>query len=222
MEKITPRIQALASSIFKRRNDMSANDMSQDARPPPYVLSRQCRFERLVTLVTLTLLLILSIPALALKAYSYSFIESNMEMGFYLVNEQTGKAMEDALVAALPLHLFRVPEKLVLVVAMISILLSMLHLIFVVCDWKACMRVSGPYIVGNILHPNRATDSDSRLSPQRHRCSYHQCRLGNGCSHRSFRVSRAVIQVPTRPNSQSTQRCVSIRLPIFPLRFRLF
>lgn len=196
MEKITPRIQAFASSVFKRRN-MSANDMSQDARPPPYVLSRQCRFERLLSLVTLTLLLMLSIPALALKAYSYSFIESNMEMGFYLVNEETGKVAEDALVAALPLHLFRVPEKLVLVVAMISILLSMLHLIYVACDWKACMRVSGPYIVGNILHPNRATDSDSRLSPQRHRSSYHQRHLGNGCSRCSFRVSRAVIQVPT-------------------------
>ena len=127
MEKITPRFQAFASLVFKRRSDMSAN-----ALPPPYVLSRRCRFERLFSLVSLTLLLMLSIPALALKAYSYSFIESNMEMGFYLVNEQTGKTMEDALVAALPLHLF---------------------------------RVSDPIVVGSTLHPNRATDSDSRLSP---------------------------------------------------------
>lgn len=140
MDNITPRTQAFArkaASVFKRRNDVNST-----ALPPPYTLSRQSRSERLLSIITLTLLLLLSVPALALKAYSYSFIESNVEMGFYLVNEQTGEAMEDALVAALPHNVFRVAEKLVLVVAMTSILLSLIHLAFVAWDWRACVRVS--------------------------------------------------------------------------------
>lgn len=161
MDKSTPRAQALAgkvASVFKRRSNLPST-----AGPPPYILSRRCRFERLLSLVTLTPLLLLSIPALTLKAYSYSFIESNTEMGFYLVDEKTGEAMQDALVAALPLKVYRVPEKLVLVVAMISILLSLLHLGYLAWDWKTCIRVSQPYIGTGRKHSNKSTDSNSRL-----------------------------------------------------------
>lgn len=133
MDKITNKI----ALVFKRRNNMSSND-----QPPPYKLDHRCRFERVVSVTTLTLLLLFSIPTLALKAYSYSFIESNVEMGFYLINEQTGETQMDALVAALPLNIFRVPEKLVLVVSMISILLSLIHLAFIIWDWRTCLRVS--------------------------------------------------------------------------------
>ncbi|KAH6639819.1 hypothetical protein C7974DRAFT_139343 [Boeremia exigua] len=136
MDKINSRGQALVSRVFKR----SSNDSSMDA-PPPYNDSRQYRSMRLLSTVALALLLLLSIPALALKTYSYSFIESNSGMGFYLVDAETQVPdARDILVAALPSNLFRVPEKLVLVVAMLNILLSMAHLAFVAWDWRCGRR----------------------------------------------------------------------------------
>ncbi|KAF1926152.1 uncharacterized protein M421DRAFT_40695, partial [Didymella exigua CBS 183.55] len=99
------------------------------------------RLSRFLSVISLTLLLLLSIPTLVLKAFGYNFIEINAEMGFYLVNDEgQGKPADNGLVAALPHNLFRVPEKLVLVVAMLNILLSMAHLGFLVWDWRAGRR----------------------------------------------------------------------------------
>lgn len=137
----TPKIQAAAGKIplvFRRRDDVTST-LSDSS----YSGDRHYRISRLLSVVTLALLLLLSIPALVLKAYSYSFIESNAEMGFYLANEEMqGEPQGDTLVAALPHNLFRVPEKLVLVVAMLNILLGMAHLGFVAWDWKSGRRVS--------------------------------------------------------------------------------
>jgi hypothetical protein len=140
MNKITSKVQAVVGKV-KRRNSTAPS-----AGPPPYIHDRTYRLSRILSVVLLTLLLLLSIPALTLKVYGYNFIEINGEMGFYLVNNETpgpgeGNHMGDALVAALPHSLFRVPEKLVLVVAMLNILLSMAHLGFVAWDWKAARRV---------------------------------------------------------------------------------
>lgn len=142
MNKIAPQSQAFAikvHSIFKRRNNDSSTGVPGSHNP-----DRLYRSMRLLSTVSLSILLLLSIPTLALKAYSYNFIESNVEMGFYLVNENGMTAPGEMLVAALPLNLFRVPEKLVLVVAMLNVLLSMAHLTFVAWDWKAGRRVSSP------------------------------------------------------------------------------
>lgn len=140
MNKVAPRVQAFArkfSATVKPHNSTSPTE-----NPPPYSDDSRCRAFRLFSVGSLTLLLLLSIPTLVLKAYSYSFIESNAEMGFYLTNNQTQGGSEGGmLVAALPLSLFRMPEKLVLVVAMLNILLSMAHLAFVAWDWKAGRRV---------------------------------------------------------------------------------
>lgn len=139
MTNIRSQNQAFASrllSIFEKRNRGSSTNAS-----PPYNDNRQHRYTRLLSTVSLTLLLFLSIPALALKAYSYSFIESNVEMGFYLVDAEFPNATEgETLVAALPYNLFRVPEKVVLVVAMLNILLSMAHLAFIAWDWNVSRR----------------------------------------------------------------------------------
>ena len=140
MNKITSKVQAVVGKVKGRKST------SPSANPPPYIHDRTYRISRLLSVVLLTLLLLLSIPALALEVYGYNFIEINGEMGFYLVNNEApgpgkGNDMGDALVAALPHNLFRVPEKLVLVVAMLNILLSMAHLGFVAWDWKAARRV---------------------------------------------------------------------------------
>ncbi|KAL1600225.1 hypothetical protein SLS59_005849 [Nothophoma quercina] len=140
MNKVTSQLKGMASkftSIFSRHNT------TPSVNPPPYTDDRHYRLVRLLSVVSLTLLLLLSIPVLVLKAYSYSFIESNAEMGFYLANDEVQDEPEGQnLVAALPHNLFRVPEKLVLVVSMLNILLSLAHLAFVAWDWKARRRVS--------------------------------------------------------------------------------
>ncbi|KAJ4994180.1 hypothetical protein SVAN01_00009 [Stagonosporopsis vannaccii] len=139
MNRIAILSQAFAgkfSSIIKQRSNPSST-----IAPGIHNHNRQYRSIRLLSTLLLSLLLLLSVPALALKAYSYSFIESNIEMGFYLINNENQMAVQaETLVAALPLNLFRVPEKLVLVVAMLNILLSMAHLAFVAWDWKAGRR----------------------------------------------------------------------------------
>lgn len=137
MNKITSKVQAIVGKV------KGCYNVSPSVDPPPYIHDRTYRLSRLLSVVSLTLLLLLSIPALVLKAYSYNFIEINAEMGFYLVNEEVqGEPAGDNLVAALPHNLFRVPEKIVLVVAMLNIVLSMAHLVFVAWDWKAGRRVS--------------------------------------------------------------------------------
>lgn len=137
MNKITSKVKAVVGKAKGRNNTAPSTE------PPPYVHDRTFRLSRLLSVATLTLLLLLSIPALVLKAYGYNFIEINAEMGFYLLNDENQSSpASDSLVAALPYNLFRVPEKFVLVVAMLNILLSMAHLGFVAWDWETGRRVS--------------------------------------------------------------------------------
>lgn len=202
MDKITARNEALAgkiASVFKRRNKMSAT-----AQPPPYILDRHCRFERLISVATITLLLLLSIPALALKAYSYSFIESNVEMGFYLVDEQTGETQTNALVAALPLNIFRVPEKLVLVVSMVSILLSIIHLAFIAWDWKTCLRVSYLHTWQRESRADNHSDPNQRFPSEHLDLALHQRDPSPYRSHCPLRFSQDLVDFSTRLNPPRT------------------
>ncbi|KAF3044802.1 hypothetical protein E8E12_010735 [Didymella heteroderae] len=137
MNKITSKVRVVVGRVKGRNSETPGTD------PPPYIHDRTYRISRLLSMVLLTFLLLLSIPALVLKVYGYNFIEINGEMGFYLVNKESpggGNHAGDNLVAALPHNIFRVPEKLVLVVAMLNILLSMAHLGFVVWDWRTQTR----------------------------------------------------------------------------------
>lgn len=146
--------------------------------------------------MALTILLFLAVPALALKSYSYSFIESNVEMGFYLVNDGSQRADQgEALVAALPLNLFRVPEKLFLVVAMLNVLLSMAHLAFISWDWKAGKRVSRSISIPERLNAYDSIDPNTHLPSQRSGLVYHQCYSGPyySCCHGV--VAQSVIEI---------------------------
>lgn len=141
MNTITSKVQAVVGKVKGR------NSTTPSTNPPPYIHDRTYRISRLLSVVLLTLLLSLTVPALVLKAYGYNFIEINAEMGFYLVNTEIPgqpQQMGGNLVAALPHNLFRVPEKLVLVVAMLNILLGLAHLGFVAWDWRAGRRVRYP------------------------------------------------------------------------------
>jgi hypothetical protein len=181
VDKVMPRFQATVdklSSMFA-----SPNNATSISRPPPYNDDRQYRLSRLISVASLTVLLLLSIPSLVLKAYSYSFVESNVEMGFYLVNDEVqGEPEGQNLVAALPLSLFRVPEKLALIVAMLNILLSMAHLAFIAWDWRAGRRVSRPRLIVNPQLTD-IPDSNPRFPSQYYDSAYCQPHLGPDSSH---------------------------------------
>jgi hypothetical protein len=100
------------------------------------------RISRLLYSIFLTLLLIIAIPVITLKAMTYSFIEDNRMMGFsFETTEKDGEPGETIVMAALPKMLYPVPAKLALVAAAISILLGMAHVSFVGTDWKNGKRV---------------------------------------------------------------------------------
>jgi hypothetical protein len=90
----------------------------------------------------LILLLLLSTAALILKANTFSFIEINKEMGFFLeMPEFEGDPEKQPLVAALPLSLYRVSEKIILITSGLNILLTMGHLGLIAINWKSAQRV---------------------------------------------------------------------------------
>jgi hypothetical protein len=97
---------------------------------------------RLLSIVFLTFLLLLSTTTLILKANTFSFIEMNREMGFFLESSDPNVDPSTMpLVAALPSHLYRVSEKIILVTAGTNILLSMGHLGLIGINWKTAQRV---------------------------------------------------------------------------------
>jgi hypothetical protein len=181
MNKAMSRVQAITgkiSSLLKHHNNASSFLNS-----PTNSDDRHLRLSRLISVVSLTLLLLLSVPTLVLKAYSYSFIESNAEMGFYLVNDEAQGVPEgEVLVAALPHNIYRAHEKLVLIVAMLNALLSMAHLGFVVWDWKAGRRVSYLCHLHVQSEFNQPLDTYTRLPPQCHGSTHHEYYPGLGCS----------------------------------------
>lgn len=97
---------------------------------------------RILSIIFLAFLLVLSTAALILKANTFSFIEMNREMGFFLeMPEAQGDPSKQPLVAALPLRLFRVSEKIILFASGFNILLSMGHLGLIAINWKTAQRV---------------------------------------------------------------------------------
>ena len=97
---------------------------------------------RLLSTLFLIPLLLLSAATLILKANTFSFIEMNKEMGFFLeMPEFEGDPEKQPLVAALPLRLYRVSEKIILIMSGLNIILSMGHLGLIAINWKSAQRV---------------------------------------------------------------------------------
>jgi hypothetical protein len=133
-------LQALvskATSSFRPRKKDSTSTSLSFSHGGPYNQTL-----RLLSIIFLILLLFLSTAALILKANTFSFIEMNREMGFFLeVPEFEGDPEKQPLVAALPLSLYRVSEKIILIMSGLNILLSMGHLGLIAINWKTAQRV---------------------------------------------------------------------------------
>lgn len=106
------------------------------------------RRARILYAIFLSISLFAAIPVVALKALTYSFINLNQTRGFtFQTTENNGKPGFDVVLAALPETLQQIPANMALVVAVISISLTLTHLSFVICDWKSGKRVSPENIV---------------------------------------------------------------------------
>jgi hypothetical protein len=100
------------------------------------------RMARILYTIFLSLLVLISIPVIALKATTYTFIEENRDRGFmFETTEIDGDAGMPVVMAALPRMLHQTPTKLALVAAVISIALGVAHLGFLGGDWKSGKRV---------------------------------------------------------------------------------
>ncbi|KAL1797222.1 hypothetical protein ACET3X_003828 [Alternaria dauci] len=110
------------------------------------------RIARLLYSVFLSLLLIISIPVITLKALTYSFIEDNRMMGFtFQTTRKNGELGEAIVMAALPRMLYAIPAKLAIIAATLSICLAAAHLGFVGTDWKMGKRTQSYAFRRNIM-----------------------------------------------------------------------
>jgi hypothetical protein len=92
--------------------------------------------------VFLSLLLIIAIPVITLKALTYSFIEDNRRTGFtFQTTRKDGESGDAIIMAALPRMLYAIPAKLAIIAATLSICLAAAHIGLVVTDWKMGKRV---------------------------------------------------------------------------------
>jgi hypothetical protein len=100
------------------------------------------RIARLLYSIFLSLLLVIAVPVITLKALTYSFIEDNRMMGFtFQTTQKNGEPGDAIIMAALPRMLYAVPAKLAIIAATVSICLAAAHLGFVGTDWKMGKRV---------------------------------------------------------------------------------
>lgn len=131
-----PSIAGKATSLFHPHKDSPMFNRPIDSASPHHRLSR------ILYAISLTLLILISIPVITLKAMTYSFIEDNRKSGFmFETTEMDGDQPVAVVMAALPRMLYHAPAKLALVAAVISIFLSAAHLALVIVDWKLGKRV---------------------------------------------------------------------------------
>ncbi|KAI4950353.1 hypothetical protein J4E91_004234 [Alternaria rosae] len=110
------------------------------------------RISRLLYSISLTLLLVIAVPVIALKALTYSFIEDNRMMGFtFQTTEKNGDPGEAIIMAALPRMLYAVPAKLAIIAGTVGICLAAAHLGFVCTDWKKGNRTQSYAFRRNIM-----------------------------------------------------------------------
>jgi hypothetical protein len=102
------------------------------------------RVSRILFAISLSLLIGISIPVITLKIMSYTFIDTNQDMGFtFETTEDDGGAGIKLVMAALPRMLYLTPHKITLIAAVLSIFTGIGHLGFVLVDWKDGRRVCG-------------------------------------------------------------------------------
>lgn len=132
------------------------------------------RISRLLHVVFLTLLILISIPVITLKALTYSFIEDNRDTGFvFETTEENNESGISVVMAALPRMLHHAPAKLALVAAVLSVFLGIAHLGFVCMDWRSGKRVS-TLSFGCLLGTNHTSDTSLGFSTQHHVPAHHQ------------------------------------------------
>ncbi|KAI4644118.1 uncharacterized protein J4E78_009702 [Alternaria triticimaculans] len=110
------------------------------------------RIARLLYSISLSLLLIIAVPVIALKALTYSFVEDNRMTGFeFQTTRRNGDPGEAIIMAALPRMLYAVPAKLAIIAGTVSICLAAAHLGFVFTDWKKGNRTQSYAFRRNIM-----------------------------------------------------------------------
>lgn len=133
-----PPVAVKVTSLFRSRKDAS-NVFNQ---PLNTSACPHHRIARILYTVCLTVLLMIAIPVITLKALTYSFIEDNRMQGFvFQTTEKDEETGIEVVLAALPRMLQVAPAKIALVAAVLSIFLSATHLGFVCSDWRSGKRV---------------------------------------------------------------------------------
>ncbi|CAO2658473.1 Nn.00g061960.m01.CDS01 [Neocucurbitaria sp. VM-36] len=141
-----PSIAGKATSLFHPHQDSPMFNRPLDSASPHHRLSR------MLYAISLIFLILISIPVVALKAMTYSFIEDNRRKGFmFETTEQDGNQGIAVIMAALPRMLHHAPAKLALVAAVISIFFGAAHLGFVAVDWKLGKRTQSYAFRRNIM-----------------------------------------------------------------------
>lgn len=165
-----PSIASKAASLFKLRKDASTMfNQPFDNVCPHY------RIARILYAVFLTLLILISIPVITLKAKTYSFIEENRNTGFvFETTEKDGEQGISLIMAALPRVLYHAPAKLALITAVLSLFLGAAHLGFVGVDWRSGKRVLHFSLNLADQETNNPSDTNICLSSQHNVSSPHQ------------------------------------------------
>ncbi|CAI6338311.1 unnamed protein product [Periconia digitata] len=102
----------------------------------PVSLQRKYKLSRTIHAILLTLLTVISIVVIVLKALTINFIEDNRDTGFQFLNDE-----QNVIMAALPKQLYTTPAKLALVSGAISSFVSIGHLLFIAMDWKEGKKI---------------------------------------------------------------------------------
>lgn len=136
MEKIKLNLQSLLAkikSLVRSKQHVSPGfNQSLDANSCPH--HRNAR--RLYSASLLTLF-IMALLVITLKGMTYSFFEDNGMTGFVFETTTGENAGEKIDMAALPLMLYTLPTKLIIIIAAISLSVAGAHLGLVIVDWKS-------------------------------------------------------------------------------------
>ncbi|KAI8934344.1 hypothetical protein NX059_009080 [Plenodomus lindquistii] len=137
-----PPVTGKISSLLHSQKDASTKAVSPVFNKP--VNTSACphhRLARRIYLVSLTILLLISVPVVVLEALSFNFVEDNRSTGFmFETTEKDGAPGVKVVMAALPRRLQLAPSKMALVAAVFSIFLSVAHLGLVGSDWNTGKR----------------------------------------------------------------------------------
>jgi hypothetical protein len=110
---------------------------SQPVFNQPVCTEQEYHVSRTIYVTLLSLMVGVSTAVVGLKAMTLTFIEENMDKGFEFENGDP----EPTILAALPRQLYTAPAKLEIIAAVIALIVSLVHGIFIIIDWKTGKRV---------------------------------------------------------------------------------